>query len=61
MLVLGIDPGTLRTGYGLVEGDRDSVRPIGFGAIATSSKDQFPFRLQKIYDAVRELIESHRP
>jgi len=41
--------------------DRDSVRPIGFGAIATSSKDQFPFRLQKIYDAVRELIESHRP
>lgn len=61
MLVLGIDPGTLRTGYGLVWGDRDFVRPLQFGTITTSSRDEFPLRLQKIYDGVRELIEAHRP
>lgn len=61
MRVLGIDPGTLRTGYGLVEGSRDLVRPLDYGSIATSPRDQLSLRLQKIYDAVRELIAIHRP
>jgi len=61
MVVLGIDPGTLRTGYGLVEGEGDFVRPLGFGTITTRSRDAFPLRLQKIYDGVRGLIEAHRP
>jgi len=61
MLVLGIDPGTLRTGYGLVEGERDFVRPLQFGTISTNSRDEFPLRLQKIYDGIRGLIEAHRP
>jgi crossover junction endodeoxyribonuclease RuvC len=61
MIVLGVDPGTLRTGYGLVEGDRDTVRLLRLGAITTSPKDELAVRLQKIYDGLRELIDLHRP
>jgi crossover junction endodeoxyribonuclease RuvC len=61
MLVLGVDPGTLRTGYGLVDGNRDAVRLLQSGAITTSPKDELPFRLQKIYDGLRDLIALHRP
>jgi crossover junction endodeoxyribonuclease RuvC len=61
MLVLGIDPGSLRTGYGLVEGNRDLVRPLQFGTIITSPKDPFPHRLQKIYDGLKGLIDAHHP
>ncbi|MFH0872683.1 MAG: crossover junction endodeoxyribonuclease RuvC [bacterium] len=61
MLVLGIDPGTLCTGYGLVDGDRDSARALQLGTIRTSPKDQLPFRLQKIYDSLRGIIDRYRP
>ncbi|MDH7498857.1 MAG: crossover junction endodeoxyribonuclease RuvC [candidate division NC10 bacterium] len=61
MLVLGIDPGMSRTGYGFVEGDGDFVRSLEFGTIATRSSQEFPLRLQKIYEGVRGLIEAHRP
>ena len=61
MIVLGVDPGTLRTGYGLVDGNRDAVRLLQLGTITTSPKDELPFRLQKIYDGLRELIALHRP
>ena len=61
MIVLGVDPGTLHTGYGLVDGDRDSVRLLQFGAITTRPRDELPLRLQKIYDGLRELIDFHRP
>lgn len=61
MIVLGVDPGTLRTGYGVVDGNRDAVRLLQSGAITTSPKDELPFRLQRIYDGLRELIALHRP
>jgi crossover junction endodeoxyribonuclease RuvC len=61
MIVLGVDPGTLRTGYGLVDGNRDTVRLLQLGAITTSPKAELPFRLQKIYDGLRDLIALHHP
>ncbi len=61
MIVLGVDPGTLRTGYGVVDGDRDAVRLLQLGAIATNPKDELPFRLQKIYDGLKDVIALHRP
>ncbi len=49
MLVLGIDPGCERTGYGIIESDGSEHRAIAYGAIKTSARKPFPERLHKIY------------
>lgn len=62
MIVLGIDPGTAVTGYGLVKGDRAlPPRLIECGVIRTKPRDPLPSRLQEIYEGVSELIKRHRP
>src|SRR5262245_3714659 len=62
MLVLGIDPGTGNTGYGVVRGDgRGGASLVECGVIRTRSRDPLPARLAEIYDGVSELIARHRP
>ena len=62
MLVLGIDPGTARTGYGVVRGGNGAVNTlVECGVIRTQSRDALPARLREIYDGIGELIERHRP
>ena len=62
MIVLGIDPGTATTGYGVVSGD--GTRPptlIECGVIRTRPRDPLPERLREIHEGVTELIARHRP
>jgi crossover junction endodeoxyribonuclease RuvC len=61
MLVLGIDPGTAITGYGLVKGEDDSLTLVDYGAITTSSDQPLPERLQRIYRELTALIEDRQP
>ena len=62
MIVLGIDPGTAVTGYGVVKGDRVSPpRLIECGIIRTKPRDALASRLQEIHAGVVELIQRHRP
>ena len=62
MLVLGIDPGTANTGYGVVRGDRRGlVSLVECGVIRTRPRDPLPARLGEIYDGVTQLIARHRP
>lgn len=62
MIVLGIDPGTAVTGYGVVKGERMMPpRLIECGVIRTRPRDPLASRLQEIYSGVAELIERHRP
>jgi crossover junction endodeoxyribonuclease RuvC len=61
MLVLGIDPGTAITGYGLVKGEDDSLTLVAYGAITTSSDQPLPERLQRIYQELTALIEDRQP
>ena len=62
MLVLGIDPGTANTGYGIVRGDRAGlVALVECGVIRTRPRDPLPVRLGEIYDGVTQLIARHRP
>jgi crossover junction endodeoxyribonuclease RuvC len=60
--VLGIDPGTAVTGYGVVE--PSSERPgqlIECGVIRTNSRDDTSHRLESLHSGVRDLIEHHEP
>jgi crossover junction endodeoxyribonuclease RuvC len=62
MIVMGIDPGLARLGYGVIEVTKGEIRPVCYGCIETSKKDlRPPERLVKIYDAVVTLFEKHQP
>ena len=64
MIVLGIDPGTANTGYGVVKGDGLGVGLVSLvecGVIRTRPRDPLPVRLKEIFEGVVELIARHRP
>ncbi len=62
MLVLGIDPGTATTGYGLVrEADDGSLQLVNYGVIQTPANSLMPDRLLELFRQLRQLILLHRP
>ncbi len=60
MRTLGIDPGTARLGFGLVD-DADEFRCVAFGVVETASSLAMPLRLVELSDAIEGLIRQHRP
>ena len=60
-LVLGIDPGTAITGYGLVWGEGDDLKLVDYGAITTPSYESLPERLREIYHQLTTLIQERQP
>ena len=61
MLVLGIDPGTASTGYGLVRSSGSRLHALDQGVIATRAGVALERRLAEIHARVGELLDAHRP
>lgn len=61
MKILGIDPGSRVTGYGIVNQNGNRLIHVDNGAIHTDCHKEFPLRLQKIYRALTEIIDEFRP
>lgn len=61
MFILGIDPGTADTGYGIVEKVGNTPKIIAYGSIKTSSKLSSGERLAQIYDRLSALIDTYHP
>lgn len=61
MIVLGIDPGTANTGFGVVSDGRGRMHAIDGGVIETRAGTAAEQRLTIIHERVRALIEEHRP
>ena len=61
MMILGIDPGTAITGYGLVEKQGNHLKRIAFGAILTTPETPTALRLHQIYCQLKTIIEQYRP
>jgi crossover junction endodeoxyribonuclease RuvC len=62
MLVIGIDPGTATTGYGLVRELADgSLAAAGYGVILTPADMPMPERLLQLHEQLGELINLHHP
>jgi crossover junction endodeoxyribonuclease RuvC len=61
MVVLGIDPGTASTGYGVVEGAGSRLRALDGGVITTSPGVPLERRLADIHARVGELLDEHLP
>lgn len=61
MRVLGIDCGSERTGFGVIESDGVRHRVVACGVIRTRTKDPLPERLLRIRTRLSELIRQHEP
>jgi crossover junction endodeoxyribonuclease RuvC len=59
-IILGIDPGSRFTGYGVIEHQGSKFRYLGSGCIKLGEHD-FPTRLKMIYQGVSQLIEQFNP
>jgi crossover junction endodeoxyribonuclease RuvC len=60
-LVLGIDPGVSRCGYGVVRRDGSQFRAVAYGVIRTPPTEELPTRLATLLFEINALIEEYRP
>lgn len=58
--VLGLDPGSLRTGYGIVDLDRGREAHVASGCVRAAGSD-LALRLRQIHEQVLALVEQYRP
>lgn len=62
MIVIGIDPGTATTGYGIIEEDpAGNITVVSYGTILTKSTDTTEARLRSIYEEISKIILLHKP
>jgi crossover junction endodeoxyribonuclease RuvC len=61
MKIIGIDPGTAATGFGVVEKNGNKLKLIEYGTIKTNAKDALSTRLKTIYDGIIEVISRTSP
>ena len=61
MRILGIDCGSARTGYGVIESDGRDHRVLAAGVICTNAKSPFEKRLLEIAGELRRVMREHRP
>lgn len=61
MIVLGIDPGTITTGYGIVEQNGNSLRHVDNGGISPDANAPLSKKLHHIFEKLNVLINAHKP
>ena len=61
MRILGVDPGLINTGYGVLDVAGHTMSVIEGGVVKTASKDPLEERLHTIYQSIKEVIDEHRP
>jgi len=61
MRVLGIDPGTIRMGYGIVDEDGRDLKLVDCGVIQAPAKAPIEARLLKIFRGLQQLLDLYKP
>lgn len=59
--IIGIDPGSRITGYGVIDADRGQMHFIACGIVKTTSKYPFSHRLNEIFEGINEVVQVHGP
>lgn len=60
MIILGIDPGTATTGFGVIKKNKE-LTLIDYGCIKTTTNFTTAERLKKLHDQLNSLIKKHKP
>ncbi|TRZ96700.1 MAG: crossover junction endodeoxyribonuclease RuvC [Dehalococcoidia bacterium] len=61
MRVLGIDPGTLNLGYGIVDEGEEGITMVDCGVLSVSSKIPVEQRLSSLYQKLGKIVNRYRP
>lgn len=61
MIILGIDPGTIVTGFGIIKYEGNEVIPVTAGIIKLPAVKEISPRLKIIYDEINRLIKVYKP
>lgn len=61
MKILGIDPGTATTGFGVIETTKNGCTLLDYGLVSTSKDIPHGQRLRFIYDGIAGLLKKHQP
>ena len=61
MRILGVDPGTINMGYGIIEANGDKITPISYGALVSRTRSPIGERLSYLYKALWEIIARYQP
>jgi crossover junction endodeoxyribonuclease RuvC len=61
MIILGVDPGTIFTGYGLIQYEQNTFTKIQHGLIKLPSIKSLPQKLEIIYDELDRVIKLYKP
>ncbi len=61
MRVIGVDPGSAVTGFGIIQGHNGTVEPVAAGVVRPQARLTYPQRLHTIYQRLCELIGEYSP
>jgi crossover junction endodeoxyribonuclease RuvC len=61
MIILGVDPGTIITGFGIIDSIKKEIFYKESGIIKPSPKDDLPNKLKFIYQELNQLIRKFNP
>jgi crossover junction endodeoxyribonuclease RuvC len=61
MIILGIDPGTLITGFSVLQVEKSRCAMLVCDIVKNSAKQSMPIRLKRIYDGLCEIIDKYHP
>jgi crossover junction endodeoxyribonuclease RuvC len=60
-IILGIDPGSVKTGFGIINTVNGRHEYVGSGVIRLPVKESLPYRLQLIFENIGEIIKEYAP
>lgn len=60
LTIIGIDPGTVTTGYGLIRVTENDIKCLDYGFISAKNKS-LPSRINSIHKEIKELCKVHKP
>lgn len=61
MRILGLDPGTATTGYGIIDVDDGQFTAVAYGTITTPATMPMPNRLQQLQQQLQQLLADYQP
>jgi crossover junction endodeoxyribonuclease RuvC len=61
MRIIGIDPGTVRMGYGIIEHDAGSLKAVTFGVITSPAKKSIESKLYSLHAGLKKVFNQYKP
>ena len=60
-MILGIDPGSRVTGFGLIRADQKTIELVSYGVIRLPTQASFPQRMRELSEGLEQILDKYRP